>query len=464
MIYNNRQSSGYLMVMVLVFAGIFMTILTSFVVFIVTQSRLIEQRFHFEQSGHIAEAGLNYFKWYLAHYPNSTTTNIVGVYKDPEGENVGEYSITVASTTYCGETSSLQVTSVGHTYANPQVRRTMSARYAKPTVAEYSFILNSNVWVGPDAQIVGPYHSNGGIRMDGTNNSVVTSGQSTWWCDSGYGCSPSRSRDGVFTTTANPNTSLFDFPSPPINFAGITVDLATIQDRARNGGGRYFGPSGREGYHVIFLSDGRVEVRRVNSKENEPNGLAWGYYMHILKGTTLVERFTIPQSCPVLYFEDDIWLEGAVRGKVTVVAADIDSAGVDRSIILNNNITYASATSGLLAIAERDTVIPLVVPNNMTLSGIFISQLGAFSRNYYNTSNIPSAWDEYVQRNSLTINGTIVSNGRVGTKWITTPGGVFQSGFNNRYMSYDRNMMTAPPPYTPDTSDVYEYSDWRDAN
>ncbi len=452
------------MVMVLVFAGIFLTIVTSFVVFVVTQSRLIDQKFQFEQSGHAAEAGLNYFKWYLAHYPSSTSTSMTGVYRDPEGSAIGEYRISVASTTYCGETASLQVTSEGSTYENPNVKRSITARYAQPTVAEYSFIINSNVWVGADQQIVGPYHTNGGVRMDGTNNSVVTSGQTDWSCTPNFGCNPTTTRDGVFTTTANANPALFDFPSGSINFAGITVDLSTIQNRAQNSGGLYFGPSGREGYHVIFLNDGQVEVRRVNSKQAEPNGFAWGFYMHILNGTTLVGTYTIPTSCPVLFFEDQVWLEGTVRGKVTMAAADVDTAGVDPSILLNNNITYANATSGLLAIAEYDMTIPLVVPDNMVLNGLYIAQNGKFGRNSYNTGSIPNAWDAYVQRNSLTLNGTIVSNGRVGTKWVNTGTGAFISGFNNRYTTYDRNMMTAPPPYTPETSDVYEFSDWRDSN
>lgn len=460
-LHQNTQG-GYQLILVLVFAGIFMTMLTSFVVFIVTQSRLIEQRIQFEQSGEVAEAGLNYFKWYLAHYPNSATTSMAGIYNDPEGGAIGEYSLTVASTTYCGDVSHLTVTAIGYTYKAPNVRRTLTARYAQPTVADYSFIINNNVWAESGDQVVGPFHSNGGVRMDGSHNSTVTSGQSSWSCTSSFGCSTTETRNGVFTTTGNANSSLFSYPRAPISFSGITVDLAQIQNKATNESGLYFGPSGRQGYHVIFLSNGQVEVRRVNSKVNEPNGLAWGYYMHVLNGTTLIGTYNIPTSCPVLFFEDQIWLEGTVRGKVTIAAADVDTTGVDRSIFLNNNINYATATSGLMAIAEYDVTIPLEVPDVMTINGIYVAQNGRFGRNYYSESDIPSAWDDYVKRNSLTINGTIVTNGTIGTKWYT--GAVYVSGFNNRYSSYDRNIVLSPPPYTPKTSDVYEFSDWRDAN
>ena len=461
-------SKGFLLVLVLVFGAIFFTIASSFVVFIVTRSKLVAQKVEVESAGQIAEAGLNYYKWYLSHYPNDTTNGTglpgpyIGVYKDPEGVAIGEYSLTVSSTTYCGDTASIDVTAVGHTYKAPTILRTLTAHYARPTVATYSYILNANVWVGSDAQIVGPYHSNGGVRFDGTNNSVVTSGQSTWSCDPTFGCTPTSTQNGVFTTTANPNTSLFDFPAPPINFAGITVDLANLESKAKNNGGLYFGPSGKSGYYLIFNADGTVEVRKVNSKQNEPNGYAWGRYMNILNGTQLVGTYTIPQSCPVIFVEDQVWVEGTVKGKATLVAADVDTSGVDPSIILNDNILYANATSALMAISEYDTLIGLVVPDDMILNGIFISQTGHFGRNFYDTS-MPNSWDAYIKRNSLTLNGTIVSNGRVGTKWVDGSN-VFLSGFNNRYFSYDRNLIASPPPLVPVTSDVYQFSEWRDGN
>ncbi|MES2966492.1 MAG: hypothetical protein V4668_01740 [Patescibacteria group bacterium] len=466
---HHNATKGYLLILVLVFGAIFFTIISSFTVFIVTQSKLIAQRVEVETAGQIAEAGLNYYKWFLAHYPNDVTNGTglpgpyVGVYNDPEGAALGEYSLTIASTTYCGDLASMRVTSVGNTYNQPNVKKTLSARYARPTIADYSYILNSNVWVGPDSQITGPYHSNGGIRFDGRNNSIVTSGQLTWSCDSSYGCSPTATQNGVFTTTANPTTALFDYPSAPINFAGVTVDLATIKTKAQNNGGRFFGPSGRAGYYVIFNADGTYEVNIVRGKENEPNGNAWGHQMHILKNLESVGTYAINPACPVAYFEDQVWIEGVVNGKLTLAAADVSSNTINPSIILNDNITYANATSGLLAIAEYDILVGLVVPTDMTLNGIFLAQTGKFGRNNYIPADVPPSWDEYILRNSLTLNGTIVSNGRVGTKWINGSG-TFTSGFNYRYTSYDKNLVASPPPLIPNTSDDYTFSDWQDAN
>ena len=468
MMRHTHSQRGYLLVLVLVFGAIFFTMSVAFVGYLVTQHRSQIFNYNRERALDIAEAGLNYYKWYLAHNPDDVTNGTglpgpyVGVYEDPEGGPIGEYSLSVASSTACGDMYAVDIYSTGNTYEEPDAGRQVYARYARPTVAEFAYILNSNVWAGEDRVITGPYHSNGGIRMDGTNNSTVSSGQETWSCDSSFGCSPTSDEDGVFTTTANANADLFSFPTTPINFTGITIDLAAMQDKAQNAGGDYYGPSGRQGYHLIFKSDGTYDLRRVNSKVNEPNGYAWGRYMHILNGTTLLGNYPIPEECSVIYIEDQVWVEGVVNGKVTIAAADVDTTGVDPSILLNDDITYANEDSGLLAVAEYDVLIPLVVPDDMTLNGIFIAQNGHFGRNHYDTS-MPNAWEEYIKRNSLTLNGTIVSNGREGTKWVSGAG-TYLSGFNYRYNSYDRDLVADPPPLTPEVSDTFEFIEWREVN
>jgi lipoprotein-anchoring transpeptidase ErfK/SrfK len=75
---------------------------------------------------------------------------------------------------------------------------------------------------------------------------------------------------------------------------------------------------------------------------------------------------------------------------------------------------------------------------------------------------MPNAWEEYIKRNSLTMTGTIVSNGREGTKW--TSNGVYVSGFETRINSYDRDLVSDPPPLTPEVSDTYEFIEWREVN
>lgn len=470
-----QRKNGYLLVLVIVFGAIFFTMITAFLGFVVTQHQSQLRYYNKERALDIAEAGLNYYKWFLAHNPDDVTngTGIPGPYvhsyEDSEDGVIGEFSLEIASSTACGEVYAVDIYSTGTTLEEPNIERTVYGRYARPTVTEYAYIINSNVWAGADRTIVGPYHSNGVIRMDGTNNSTVTSGQESWVCDGSISCSPGATGstvDGVYGD--GPNDALWSFPSTPINFTGLTVDLTAMQNKAQTGGGLYIGPSGDYGYRISFQSDGTIDVYVVDTTYNY-----WGYTTedgwqterHVINDDDFLATYTIPSSCSLIYVEDKVWLEGVVKGRVTIAAADVDTVGVDRSMILNGDITYADADSGLLAIAEDDVLVGLVVPNNMVLNGIFAAQNGRFGRNHYTTSgsqDVETIHDSYVQQNSLTVNGTIVSNGREGTKW--TSGGVFTSGFQTRTNTYDRDLVADPPPLTPEVSDTYEFIEWREMN
>ena len=472
---HQTHNKGYLLVLVMVFAGVFMVILTSFIGYLVTQVRVSEHRYLLEQSSEIAEAGLNYYRWYLAHYPNDVTngTGLPGpytkAYNDPELGPIGEFSLSISSSTYCGDVASIEVTSTGHTYENPTLSRTISARYTQPTVAEYAYIINANVWAGSSQNLIGPYHSNQGIRMDGTNQSTVTSGLSNWTCTATFGCSPSGTRDGVFTTTANSNELLFSFPSPPINFTDITIDLNNILNRAQNAGGTYLPSSGSLGYRITFNGNGTFTARRVTAVRSYPAySIEQGHHTerNIIQTDVNYGTYTINPNCPLIYVADKIWLQGEVDQKVTLAAAGTDSTGANPSIILQGNITYDDPdTDGLLAIAENNVLIGVDVPDNMTVNGIYIAQTGRFGRNDYNYADLPNPsgpldFRPYYERDSLSINGTIVSNGRVGTQWLS--GSTFESGFHDRYSTYDRNLVESPPPLVPNTSDVYDFVDWRE--
>jgi hypothetical protein len=463
----NRQA-GYLLVLVLVFGSIFLVIISAFIGSVVSQNQVVNFRHEQQRATDIAEAGLNYYRWYLAHYPDDATLSTTSVFSDPEGGPIGEYTLEIERNTYCGTTASVEVESTGFTYEDPSAVSTIRARYTRPTVAEFSFITNGGVWYGADRVITGPVHSNQGIRMDGSHNSFVGSGQSDWTCNSSFGCSPSQTVDGVYTTSGNANAGLFSFPVSPVDFAGLTLDLSQMKSLAEDGstGGIYYGPSGGYGYRVIFNADDTVTVRRVNNTASY-----WAYSSeegwhtnerNVINNSSYVSNHNIDPDCPLLFFEDKVWLEGIVSGKVTLAAANLAS-GAQTNIVLNNNITYNDSDSGLLAISEDDVDIGLVVPDNMTANGIYIAQNGRFGRNHYERVYLSNSLDPYVCRDTLTRFGSVISNGRVGTQWTGTScsGGTFGSGFENRNTSFDADQVDSPPPLTPETSDVFIFDSWR---
>lgn len=466
MVPKIHTSRGYLIVLILVFGSIFFVILSAFMGFVIDQKVLQRIKQNEERAQSIAEAGLNYYKWYLAHNPNDITNGTttpqpyVIEYSDPEEGPIGAYELEISGNEACGDIVSVDIQSTGYTYNDPSRRKVLQARYARPTVSEYAYIIGSNVWAGADRTIIGPYHSNGGVRMDGVNYSTVSSGVEDWTCTSSFGCNPTQTVDGVFG--AGPNDHLWSFATPPISLTGLTIDLSNMQTKATEVN-RYFGPSGDYGYLVELLNNNTFNLYRVTGTQSYSGYTTeddWQTERNVITNTVAVGNYSIPNDCSLIYIEDKVWLEGEVSSKVTIAAADVDTVGVDPSIIISGSITYDGDDAGLLAIAETDVLIGVDVPDDMEVYGIFIAKEGRFGRNHYSDS-LPSSLDQYKFRNSLTMHGTIVSNGRVGTKWSS--GGTWTSGFGTRYNSYDRDLVTDPPPLTPEVSDTYDFIEWRES-
>jgi hypothetical protein len=482
---HSSVSRGYFTLLVLVFASVFFTLLSALTGFVFMEKRaqiVQEQR---EQAFHIAEAGLEYYRWHLAHWPtdirDGTSGNGPYVHDvpDPEGATLGNFALSFVSTQACGTSTNLIISSVGRAAAAPQFQRTLKATYAWPTVADYAYVVNSNVWVGADRVINGPYHSNGGVRMDGTHNATVSSGVSTWLCTSTLGCSPNQTKPGVFGI-GGPQ-SLWKFPAPPIDFQGIITDIVALKEYARNNGGIYFGQAGgesnRHGYHMTFNGDGTFTVKNVKDTTRvwgyTVDG-GWQYEYPVIEDERDSATYPIPPTCQVIFFNDRVWIDGVVSGKVTVAAAALQQPNYGADVILNGDITYkdGSAVDGLTVIAEHSIIVGLKTPDTMNINGIFIAQQGHFGRNHYCTDEcdsahngnegVPANLDPYVRRSTLNTLGTVVSNRSTGTKW--TSGGVFVSGYNQRNDSYDRRLAKSPPPFTPRTSDDLVFVDWREQN
>ncbi|MFZ2886438.1 MAG: hypothetical protein WA021_01315 [Minisyncoccia bacterium] len=489
---THDYSRGVTVMLVLAFMGIFLFLLGTILSYTLMQGRYGRAIYAREQALNIAEAGLEYYRWFLAHNP-SIMTNGVGlvspfthIVEDPEADRIGEATVTATANLACGQVQWVDMTSVGRADISTIYPRTLAARYMRPSVAEYSALLNANVWAGSDRIISGPYFSNGGIRMDGIHNSTVQSSQATWSCDSSFGCSPTQSQNGVFGSGSSPALWAYAPNVASFNFAGIATNFSTMRtyanssgilldtDRVRvNGvqqGGTHtsVGGSDQRGYRVVINSNNTITVYRVTGtsaaeSQHIDNLNTWVNDYHTITAETLKGTYAIPAGCPLIYSQAKVWLEGVVGGKVTVVAADTGAYNPD--VILQNNITYSSGTgsSGLTAIAERSVIIPLVSPENLTVRGIFVAQSGYFGRNYYTTSgehDVPSAYDSYVQQGTMTTIGTVVSNGRIGTRW--TCSGAFCSGYSARVDTYDRLLAFSPPPFTPASSVDYKLVLWRE--
>jgi hypothetical protein len=465
------------MLLSLVFGAIFLTVLGALSSFSMTQYRVQNASTGHVRAVGLAEAGLEYYRWFLAHNPGNLTngTGLPGpytlTYNDPEGGVAGTVSLSIVGNTSCGEVTSVDINSTGSPADGTGVSRTLATRYAQPTVAKYSYVINDSVWAGSDRIINGPYHSNGGIRMDGTVNAPVTSSLSSWLCTSSFGCSPSATQNGVFG--AGTNSNLWSYPSPQVDFAAISADFTSLKTKAQANGvylpryssGNSNGAAYWKGYHLIFNSNGTVTVNRVTAATSlnviPVNSADASTDRALIGNETSYNTYTIPVTCGLIFVEDTVWIEGTISGKVTLVAANVVDVGVSPNAILKNNISYASVGSGLTVFAEKNVLVAPDSPQTMSVNGIFIAQGGAFGRNLYRNTSGSSCNSTYEPRTTLTIYGTTVSNKRTGTKWTNGCGSGNNAGYQTRIDSFDRNLATDPPPFTPIVSSDYEFVDWR---
>lgn len=467
LIPNNNK--GIIIPLVLSFGAIFLIILSSVIGFVLLQITAHNQRVAWYESLNIAEAGVNYYRWCLNHQFSDCPTE--KEYFDAEGQLLGEFSIDVNEEISCGQTIKKEILSSGWTVKFPNIKRKISVLYGRPSVAKYSYIINDNVWAGNDRQIRGLYRSNGGIRMDGTNFSLVTSAQQEWVCTDSFGCSSCPTSygcrtqssncicPGVFTTTNNSNTGLFQFPVTPFDFQGITVDLAQLKSAAQINSS-YFQPSkninsNAKGYHLKLKNDGTFEVWIITGLlATQGYSLEEGdHYDHfIISGEYLYNTYTLNSSCGVIFFEDNLWIEGTLKGKATIASANLIDANQDTNIVLSGNITYTtdSGSDALGLIAEKNMLISPNSPDTMVLRGIFIAQKGRFGRNHYN-GNIKTLLQTF---------GSTVSYGRTGTQW--TSGGHVISGYLTREDYIDSNLIYGAPSFMPYLSPDFKIINWQE--
>ena len=489
---------GIITVYLLIFGGIFLSLFTSLLGIILSQYRLVQQKVAWNEALNIAEAGINYYRWCINNDIEEDCLSQKDYY-DSQGNLLGTFSLAANSTNLCGQDIKKDIVATGWTADYPNVKRQVSVLYARTSVAKYSYVLNGNVWVGADHEIRGPYHSNGGVRMDGENQSTIGSSLVDWICTNSFGCcrwvyfgAPYRAygwdcsldcpsscsvnttgtslfdgtpvKDecvcpGVFTTTPNANPGLFDFPAPPFNFTGITIDLAQMKAIARTDG-IYLPPSNTinpqaKGYHIKFLNNGSFEawiITGLSSTYAYSLEEDWHYDYFTITNEYFRGTYPIPSACSAIFVEDDIWVEGEVKGKVSLASADLEDVNQDTDAILIGNINYttSSGSDGLALIAERNILIGPQSPNNMVLRGIFTAQKGRFGRNHY-----PNNF-----KNSLEIHGSVISNGRVGTQW--TSSGHIISGYTQRESYFDSNLIYNPPSFVPYVEPEFKIIEWNE--
>lgn len=448
-IAKNRK--GSFLLSVVVFGSVtFMIIVSGIASYALFEHKASNRKQARDMSFHIAEAGIEYYRWHLAHNPNDFTdgTGEVGPYihdfEDKNGNIIGTFSLDI--TPPLDGSTIVTVQSTGWLNHEPNIRRTIQVRLGFPSFADYTYLSNANMWFGGTADVHGKIHSNGGIRFDGTTDSWVYSAEET------YDYSGSAA-DGVWG--AGGPQEFWQFPVPAVDFFGVTADMATIRDGADENGIR-IASSGDEGWHLVFDGDSFDQYRVTSRDCYYGNGFWWWgwWYGDVECFDIRTEQFVATQNIPangMLFVEDHVWVEGVVDGRVTVAAARADLQEPYKNIMVTGNLTYHEHGSDDVVglISQADVIIPYEVQDDMIIEAAMLSQFGTLYRPYYDDNT----------RNSLSIFGSQISYDSGG--WAYVSGGNIISGFLTRNHSYDGNLRYFPPPGFP-VGDTYDVISWEE--
>ncbi|MDO8599060.1 MAG: hypothetical protein Q7S02_03040 [bacterium] len=414
---------------------------------------------------HLAEAGVHYQRWRIAHRPDDAS-EVLGArtlaFRDATGRAAGTVTITVSTPDTCTGRTTISATAAPSARA-PQMR-TVTTAYGKPSLASYAFLTNTTLSFGGSGTIDGRIHANSGIRMDANQNTIASSAVATYTCGSGQGCaSTGEERPGIWGAGSGNTQGLWRFPVQGVSFSAITADLRTLRDTA-NTSGVLLPPSGAYGYYLKFKSNGTVDIHRVTNLQRPVwsyDGERWNYESHDLSGVPTVQRtHAIPQeSCGagnLIVVEDNVWVDGIVHGRVTVVARSPDTTTRNARIFLNGSLTLQDAkTDAVGLIAQGDVQFPLVLPDDITISGVLIAQRGRIFRPYY-----PSTYRPWYIRSSLRLNGSLITNGVAATTWVDQNGNVV-SGFRGGSNAFDARYALDPPPFIPARSE-FAFLKWNE--
>lgn len=448
----------------LIITGAFLVVIYGLLMLLSVQLEYVQRRVASEEALNIAEAGVNYYRWHLAHAPEDFTSDIgIHEYKDPQEDIVGEYELEITPPN--SGSSVVTIKSTGRSYANPDIERTIITAYGKQSFAKYAFLNNASAWYGDNITVHGDIHSNNGIRMDGTNTGLVTSAKEEYMCGSETGCSPPTRRPGVWGTGGD--QSLWQYPINFVDFDTVSFDFSAMRNSAQSKG-LYLDESNRYGYHLVFNPNGTVSIYEIQRLDDYygylPPGEGLGNpgqggcrrrYQRITREDDL-GTYNLAETS-IIFVEDDIWVEGVVNGRVTVVAAGFPVQSSIKNIWINNNLTYAqyNGSNVLGLIAQNDIYFARDIPLDFRIDGALLAQKGRIVRHGY--LSWCGGWGDTV-KDKLTINGAMISFGKSYWNYGGEPP---DSGFIEREIFYDGNLLYAPPPYFPTTGE-YQFITWKE--
>lgn len=476
----NFFQRGQLTVQILILGFLTVTMLGGFVVWSDTYVRNVARERDKSQAFTIAETGIEYYRWHLAHSPQdfqdgtATSGPYIHEYLDKDGVRIGEFELDI--TPPASGTTIVTIQSTGRVDADPTAEKIIKVKMGLPSLARFSVAANSDIRFGSGTTVYGQLHSNGGIRFDGVAYNVVTSAKYKYDDPDHSGSNEFGVHTHVSPTDSLPGSATQAPPEPPVrtdvfkagrqvsvpqvDFTGITSDLASIKSQASSSG-KYYGPSGgtNKGYEIILRTDDKFDINRVRTVRSAPSGCSsdgstgWGTWS-INTTSSIATGVAIPAN-GLIFVEDDVWVRGQIDGaRVTIAAGRFPvNSNTYASITVNNDLKYTNydGSDVISLMTQRNINVGLKSEDNLQIDAALVAQNGRVGRYYYSSS----CGTEY-KRSTISLYGMLASNQRYGFAY--TDG----TGYQTRNLTYDGYLLYGPPPSFPITATNYDIISWEE--
>jgi len=417
----------------------------------------------------IAEAGIEYYRWHLAHAPQDfedgtgSAGPYIHNYYDKDGNLIGAFTLTIMPPP-AGSTV-VMIQSAGTVLADSSIKKIIQVKMAIPSFAQYAWALNDFVSFGTSAQVYGAIQSNAGIHFDGVAHNLVASALTTS-TDPDTGLT----QWAVYTDNSpadpQPPTALPSRPDvfmagrsigvPAINFTQLTQNLSTIKAQAQ-ASGTYFASSTVSGYDLALATSGLYTIYKVTALTAAPNHCTnpgqtgWGTWS--IATESLFATGTIPANGD-MFFEDNLWVRGTINNKRVTIAAGRfpDNPTTRASITVNNRVTYTNynGSDTLALIAQNNLNIGLMSDDSLRIDGALVAMNGSIQRYSYPSTQCGITGS----RTLLTTDGMLATNIRSGFYYSSN------DGYQARNYNYDGNLLYAPPPSFPLSTSQYSIISW----
>ena len=450
---KNKRGSALAFVLVMVVAVAI--ILTSLLVYISAQVNYSKDSVDREQAFQIAEAGIYYYRWYLAHEVEGKTVqqiqtfwqsgNPLGVngdaaieFRDPEGGPIGKYSLHVVKPAL-GSTI-VTVVSTGWTYDKPSAKRVIQVRFRRPSWSENIVLSNDDMRFGQGTTVNGKIFSNQGIRFDGVATNVISSALASYQDPDHSGgpefgvhthvnVPPATGTNDAFRPAEAPpsavptRTDVFQagrvFPAPQVDFAGVVADISNMRSNANI----KFDNTGA-GRQIILKTDGTMDVCKVSTFDTYNTTTGTGTnsitnYTGVITGATGGQASNNGKACTTTAC-------CATASCVSLGGTKGKCVSLTNYTIPNNGIVFVANNAWIEGTINKDnvTIVAAELPDEPGYTGgnkdIFLGNNNLLYTNSDGSDIIGLIAQKDIEiiknsQNNLTIDGALLAQGgRVG--------------------------------------------------